>query len=138
MGNIDFSGKLTPSDKLLLEKLYTKFTRLLKRKVDVLSLSLVDENEMKKLNKRFFGINKPTDVLSFENIEEIIICKPIAKIQASKEKKKLIDELALLFVHGCLHIAGFDHDTEKNAKKMEILQKKILGKISNRQLEYNH
>ena len=136
MNKIELSGKLPKATLDLLEKLYKKFNNELKRKAFILSLAIVDEQEMTKLNKRFFNRNQPTDVLSFENSDEIIICLPIAKQQARQDKKKLIDELALLFVHGCLHIAGYDHNNVTNANKMSVLQKKILGRIPNRILEY--
>lgn len=136
MTNLEISGKLPVGAVEILKKLYNKFNRVLKRKPASLCLSLINEQEMTKLNKRFFGRNKPTDVLSFEDGDEIIICLSVAKQQAKLDKKTINDELALLFVHGCLHIAGYDHNTEKNASKMADLQKKILGQIPNRKLEF--
>lgn len=136
MNKIEVTGKLPNGCKDILEKLYKRYNRLLKKQTAILSLALVDEKEMAKLNRRFFGKNKPTDVLSFEDSDEIIICLPVAKLQAKQEKKKLNDEIALLFVHGCLHVAGFDHNNEKTAKEMTKWQKKILGDISSRELEF--
>lgn len=133
---IEISGKLPLVTVNQLEKLYIKYTKTLNIKPEKMFLSLVDEQEMTKLNKRFFGLNRPTDVLSFEECQEVIICLPVAKKQAKEFKNKISNELALLFVHGCLHVAGYDHNNLKNAKIMSDLQKKILGKIPSRDLEY--
>lgn len=136
MNYVQVSGKITKPQLLLLEKLYKKTCKILNRPIEILSLSIIDEKEMAKLNYRFFGIKKPTDVLSFEASDEIVICYELAKKQALEERKKIIDEIALLFVHGCLHIAGFDHNNKARAEEMSLLQKKILGQIKNRNLEY--
>lgn len=137
MNYVQVSGKISKDQLLLLEKLYKKTCKLLNRPINVLSLSIVTEEEMKKLNHRFFGVRKSTDVLSFEEGDEIVICYQVAKKQAHEERKTITDELALLFVHGCLHIAGFDHDTKNKAQKMSFYQEKILGKIKSRSLQYN-
>ncbi len=134
---LEIEGKLPLTVITQLEKLYLKYTKLLKIKPEKMFLSLIDEIEMTKLNKRFFGLNKPTDVLSFEGCQEIIICLPVAKKQAKEYKHKFIDEISLLFVHGCLHVAGYDHNNQKKAKEMSDLQTKILGKLKSRTLEYN-
>jgi rRNA maturation RNase YbeY len=136
MNKIEVTGKLPNGCLVVLEKLYKKYNRYFKKQTTILSLALVDEKEMAKLNRRFFGKNKPTDVLSFEDSDEIIICLPVARLQAKQEKKKLNDEIALLFVHGCLHVAGLDHNNEKAAKEMTRWQKKILGDIPGRELEF--
>lgn len=136
MNYVQVSGKIAKPQLLLLEKLYKKTCKILNRPIEILSLSIIDEKEMAKLNYRFFGIKKPTDVLSFEASDEIVICYELAKKQALEEHKKIIDEIALLFVHGCLHIAGFDHNNKTRAEEMSLLQKKILGQIKNRDLEY--
>lgn len=54
------------------------------RGTETLSLAFVSKTEMQKLNKKFRGENKPTDVLSFEGINEVVICPEVVK-----EKKKI-------------------------------------------------
>lgn len=105
------------------------------------SLAIIAEEEIKRLNKAYRSIDKVTDVLSFseketkmvfpgekkESLGEILICYPQALRQAKENKKPLKEELALLFVHGLLHLLGYDHKKEKEARKMRQLEEKILS-----------
>jgi probable rRNA maturation factor len=94
-----------------------------------LSLAFVRKKEIQKLNKKFRKKDKPTDVLSFslqvENFDkdylgEIIICPEIVK-----EKK---EDLEFVFIHGILHLLGYDHErSEKEAKIMEEKEKYYLN-----------
>lgn len=106
-----------------------------------LSINLVGENRIKTLNKKYRGKNKATDVLSFPLNEEIsvqtatggiitlgdiFICLPIAERRALKEGGSLSSKLALLAVHGFLHLLGYDHEKISQQDKVFKLQKKIL------------
>lgn len=100
------------------------------RETETLSLAFVSKAEMHKLNKKYRGKNKPTDVLSFEEINEIIICPEIVKENAKKYRVPVKDEMIKVFVHGVLHLLGYDH--EKSKKEAEIMEKKqnlYLSKI---------
>ena len=114
---------------------YMKF----KKQAEV-SVSIVDEKEIKKLNKDFRGINKVTDVLSFpigdtnpETKEivlgDIVLCadKVIAQANAYGHSRKR--ELAFLTCHSMLHLLGYDHIDDKEREEMEELQKTILDKL---------
>ena len=90
-----------------------------------LSLVLVGERTIRKLNRFYRGEDKPTDVLSFD-YGEIIICYPVAMRQAKEHGLKIVDELSLLFVHGLLHIMGFEHKTLKERKAMRLAEEKLL------------
>lgn len=87
------------------------------RGIETISLAFVGKEEMKKLNKKYRGKGKPTDVLSFELKEknylgEIVICPEVVK-----EKK---EEIIEVFVHGILHLLGYDHEkSKKEARMME-------------------
>ncbi|MFC1616511.1 rRNA maturation RNase YbeY, partial [Patescibacteria group bacterium] len=59
-------------------------------------------------------------------IGDIFICFEVAKKQASKKKYDLDDEMAVLFVHGLLHLIGFDHENDKQEVEMEKLTQEIL------------
>jgi len=107
-----------------------KFLRV--KKKQILSLAFVDEAEIKKLNKRYRGKNKITDVLSFEAREkdclgEIIICPAQAKKQAKEFKQSYQKEIVKLALHGYLHIMGYDHEKEVEAGEMEKLERRVLG-----------
>ena len=114
---------------------YMKF----KKQAEV-SVSIVDEKEIKKLNKEFRNINKVTDVLSFpigdvnpETKEvvlgDIVLCadKVIAQANAYGHTRKR--ELAFLTCHSMLHLLGYDHIDDKEREEMEALQSKILDKL---------
>lgn len=109
------------------------------KKSDSLSLELtwVGENEIQALNKEYRGKNKPTDVISLSYLEkrmheglvgEIFICIPYAKLQAKNLGFSLKQELEFLFVHGVLHVFGYDHKEEDELDAMMDLTCDILGR----------
>ena len=87
-----------------------------------LSIALVRLAEIKKLNKKYRKRNKATDVLSFEEINEIIICPQVVKTNAKKYGVAFKKELAKVLIHGILHILGYDH--EKSVKEEKIMREK--------------
>lgn len=99
-----------------------------------LSVALVGPAEIKKLNKKYRGKNKPTDVLAFNNVScfmlhvsrldlgEIIICSQVVKSNAKKFNTTFKKELARVLIHGILHLLGYDH--EKLKKEAEAMRKK--------------
>lgn len=114
------------------------------RETETVSLAFVDKTEMQKLNRKFRKKNKPTDVLSFsaqggpawggesENnfLGEIIICPDVVKENAEKYKVSAKSEMLKVFVHGILHLCGYDHEkSEKEAEEMESKQGKYLSKL---------
>ncbi len=101
----------------------------------VLNVVFVKDDYIQKLNKQYRKKDQPTDVLSFSYIEtsdfkdtgligEVYISIPTAKKQA---KKELEHELNKLFVHGFLHVFGHNHESEKDFKKMNKIEREILG-----------
>ncbi len=109
-----------------------------------LSVLLTGDAEMKALNKTYRKKDKTTDVLSFPLLEgekissglgkslslgDVVISLPQAQRQAARQGKKFGEELALLLVHGILHLLGYDHVTKAQEKRMFGLQNRILKKI---------
>jgi len=106
-----------------------------------ISLALIGDLPMKKLNRIYRGENRVTDVLSFSEkdspakfgpqnhsyLGEIILCYPQAKRQAKKFGHSVNQELEMLLIHGFLHLLGHDHQKAKEAKLMRQLEQKILG-----------
>lgn len=102
---------------------------------------LVSDAEMTKLNASYRDKKKTTDVLSFGNdgawaaagdhgvLGDIIISVAQADRQAKAVGKPLRAELAMLLVHGTLHLLGYDHESLKDEKVMFPLQKRILKKL---------
>lgn len=109
-----------------------------------ISVVLVGPTAIAKLNRRYRGKRKPTDVLSFSNLDkkafilpkgqrieagDIFICPAVAKKQAKKEGHSFFREMQRLYVHGLLHLLGYRHGRAADRKKMFNQQEKILIKI---------
>jgi len=111
-------------DKAFLKKVGQRVLKGEKQTKKSLSIILIRQDRIKKLNKKYRGENKATDVLSFDYIEtgELLIClqkiKENAKIYQTSFKK----ELTRILIHGILHLLGYDH--EKSAIKAEKMRKK--------------
>lgn len=102
-----------------------------------INVIFVDDAYIHDLNKQYRHKDKPTDVLSFNYLQafkvgassvvgEVYISVETAQKQADKEKVSLEDELSKLFVHGILHIHGYDHELDEDYRKMHALECKIL------------
>jgi probable rRNA maturation factor len=79
-----------------------------------LSLAFVSAACIKKLNRTYRGIDKPTDILSFPfsaSAGEIYICKSVARTEAKKFSRAPDNFLLFLFIHGLVHLKGFDHSS---------------------------
>ena len=104
-------------------------------KKNSISVLFAGDKKIIELNSRFRKINLPTNVLSFpsfiERNEEIFLGDIIFSAEtifkeAKRDKKSCNNHLIHLFVHGLLHLLGYDHQTEDNANIMEGLEVKIL------------
>lgn len=97
-----------------------------------ITLRIVDAAEIQQLNRYYRKKNKPTNVLSFpmqteDNfLGDIVICAPIVIQEALQQNKSWQAHWAHLVIHGCLHLLGFDHETEEQAAIMEPLEIQLL------------
>jgi len=104
-----------------------------------LSIVLTDDAEQKALNRDWRGIDKPTNVLSFPQIEpfspvvgilgDITLARETLEREAAELGKSFQDHFAHLVVHGFLHILGYDHIDEADALVMEGLETQILSSM---------
>ena len=88
-----------------------------------LNLVFIDDKKIHKLNKTYRKVDSPTDILSFpleKDSGEILICEKLAKIKAKDFDRKYNNFLAFLFIHGCVHLLGYDH-----GNKMEVVETKF-------------
>ena len=123
--------------------LFPKKYQFLNKKVNF-TLLLSNNKEIKKLNKKFRNKNKSTDVLSFPfnsltekskitYIGDIIISYNFMDKPKSQNLKSFKEKTIKIFIHGFLHLLGFDHVRDKDYKKMlkeeEILYKSVISKI---------
>ncbi|AGN37153.1 rRNA maturation RNase YbeY [Bacillus paralicheniformis] len=110
------------------------------------SVTIVNNEEIQKINKEYRGKDYPTDVISFALEEDgegeieiigadmppvlgdIIISADKAREQAEEYGHSLMRELGFLTVHGFLHLLGYDHMTEEEEKEMFTKQKDILNR----------
>jgi probable rRNA maturation factor len=99
-----------------------------------------NDDFLKKLKNKYFGINETTDVLSFPAGDEdpetlhiylgdIIISLPQVKRQAESAAKTIQQEISLLVIHGTLHLLGYDHADEESEKIMWERQDAILNHL---------
>lgn len=133
-----------------LEKEYSDlleftFKHLLLTCEPLISVSIVDNEMIHQINKEYRGVDRPTDVVSFAFLDnddnrdkllhskamvdlgEIYISLPRAEEQAQEYGHSLKRELSFLFVHGLLHLLGYDHMKEEDEKVMFALQEEILN-----------
>lgn len=133
--------------KSFIEKLLNNAANIINKNLDTLiSVAIIEDDEMKKINKKYSGINKSTDVLSFADNEigkeenkgfkregdflgEILIAKDVLLKYAKEHDNSNEKELAILITHGFLHLLGYDHCSEEEKSKMKGLEMQILDKI---------
>ena len=109
------------------------------RGVSELSIVLTDDAEQQGLNRDWRGIDKPTNVLSFPQIEpfgpvtgilgDIVLARETLEREAVELGKPFTDHYTHLVVHGFLHILGYDHIDEAEALVMEGLETQILATL---------
>ncbi len=106
------------------------------------AILLTSDDAIAALNLQYRGQDKPTNVLSFPAppsphafageelpLGDIAIAYETVMSEAAREAKPPIFHLAHLTVHGLLHLAGFDHDTDAEAECMEAMEREILASI---------
>ena len=116
-----------------------------------LSLIFVDETSISDLNERFLGTMGPTDVLAFPMdddvvpgrgpgspsepgeppamIGDVVVCPSYAQREAETRRRALDDELALLVVHGVLHLLSYDHAEEQETEAMQRRERELLERF---------
>lgn len=105
-----------------------------------LTVQLASGEKVRELNRRFRGLDRPTDVLAFpaaqdasnspeEYLGDIIISVPQAAEQAGERDHSLQDELTLLAIHGLLHLLGFDHADQAGRREMWAAQNDVLARL---------
>ncbi len=126
-------------------KIFNLKNKMYKKKFFFCTLLLSGDLEIKKLNKKFRKKNRSTDVLSFpfynkndlkkklNNDKEIYLGDIIInlnKIKFKKEIKNFRNEFNKLWVHGLVHLFGYDHKKDKDFKNMLRIEKKFLSYLS--------
>lgn len=112
-----------------------------------INLSLSNDQDVQKLNLQFRALDKPTNVLSFANIDDeyfeqkitqspiielgdIIIALETLQKEASEQQISLQNHYCHLLIHGILHLLGFDHQEDDEAEYMEDFEAQILQTLN--------
>lgn len=109
------------------------------------SITFVDDEAIHELNREWRGIDRPTDVLSFEcdgiddemadslsedmafELGDIVVAVDVAQRQAPEYGMSFSDEVSLLVTHGLLHLCGYDHLEPDEAEEMEARERELLS-----------
>jgi len=106
-----------------------------------LSVALMSDRGVQRLNHDFRGKNKPTNVLSFPadslatragrrvELGDVALALGVVRREAKEQSKAAADHLAHLMVHGVLHLLGYDHENDQDAARMERLERKALAAL---------
>jgi len=99
-----------------------------------LSVVLADNDFVQELNKVYRSKDKPTNVLSFPQDEDVLLGDVIlayetVSSEAGEQKKPFEDHFVHLVIHGVLHLLGYDHETDEGAKIMERAEIETLKKL---------
>ena len=108
-----------------------------------LSVLFVGEAQGRRINREHRGVDASTDVISFPQRElgedwpeegpllmgDLVLCLPVVERQAREEGLRVDDEIAILLVHGVLHLLGFDHQISAQAQTMVEHEMSILAAL---------
>ena len=112
--------------KRLVKKILARFKCLNKS----LSVQFVSERKIRELNRKYRGVDKVTDVLSFglggEDLGDIFLCYPQIKRQAKHYQVTAKEEMARMLAHGILHLLGFEHRKKDEKRRVLLLQEELI------------
>jgi probable rRNA maturation factor len=100
-----------------------------------LAVRVVGAAESRKLNARYRGKDKPTNVLSFPStlssfaLGDLVICSKVVDAEAREQRKKLRAHWAHLVIHGALHLIGYDHERPADARRMERREVAVMKRL---------
>lgn len=127
-----------PSDSEI-EKWVCETLKQVSRDSAELTLRIVDESEITSLNHKYRSKNKATDVLAFPvnflpqfdplPLGDVVVCAKIVNEQSDNLKVPRKTHWARIVSHGVLHLCGYDHQTDEDAKEMECLENSVLQNL---------
>ncbi len=129
-------------DRRLLTRRARALLRALGHARSELSIAIVDDQAIAVLNHRDRGKPGPTDVLSYSLLEgphaecrgallgDVVISIDTASRQARRARRTLDDECLRLLIHGVLHLLGYDHEEDDDARRMRAEERRLLGAVS--------
>ena len=120
--------------RYIIDKSVREAFRKLKIRDKIISITLTNDKEMKKLNNKYRNKNCSTDVLSFpfddkKLLGDIYISRDTARKNAKNLKQELDEEISFLTIHSILHLIGYDHHCRSDKKLMQDKEKKIFNLV---------
>ncbi len=135
--------------KMVVRRALKQVAITLSTKTAELAIVLTDDAAMRRLNRNWRGINAPTNVLSFatknpgdrlderrgsrsvgNHLGDIVLAYETVKREARRDGKPFDHHLTHLVVHGFLHLLGYDHGNDAQARRMEATERAILGELA--------
>jgi probable rRNA maturation factor len=125
--------------KLVVQRAIAAAAALLSTPSAELAIVFTDDSAIRLLNREWRGVDAATNVLSFlascakgelPLIGDIVLAYETIDAEARAERKPFADHVAHLAVHGFLHLFGYDHVREKDAKAMERTERNILRRLA--------
>ena len=113
----------------LLESALPLLPRPLPEDLANIDVVLVDRATMARVHADFLGDPAETDVITFP-YGEIVVCPAVAREQAPRFGLEVGHEVLLYAIHGLLHLAGHDDQTEKQAREMARIQRRIVRELT--------
>ena len=99
----------------------------------IINLTFTESSYMRSINKMYRGVDRSTDVLSFNSDFDLLlgdILIDILTAERQKGSKSLLYEIVILYIHGFLHLAGYDHIHCKDIDVMRAKEKSLLNRIT--------
>ena len=137
---VSMRGRRAPALAARLGRSARRLLRALDLRHGELSLLLVSDGEMRRLNRRWRGRDRPTDVLAFAQAEgpggapdgmlgDVVISVDTARRQAAKRGETLGREAERLLVHGVLHLLGYDHERSTAEARRMQRRERVLARV---------
>ena len=104
-----------------------------------LGVRVVGRAESRRVNRQFRHRDRPTNVLSFgatlpeadgrRLLGDLVVCAPVIAREAREQRKSRAAHWAHMIVHGTLHLRGYDHERDADARRMERRERSVLGQL---------
>lgn len=130
--NFDMVDKKGKSDSFIWDLPFLRIKEYVLGKNFTLSLNFVDKYTAQELNIKYRGKDYFPNILTFplgDDSGEIYICRSVARTQYKSFELDYHNYILFLFIHGCLHLKGVNHDSKKSEENMVKLENELLEKF---------
>ena len=119
-----------------LENIALDILKILKKHKASIEITFLSDTDIRSINKKYKGRDRPTDVLSFElgELGEILISSDTALKNSRRFGTSFEEEIVLYVIHGILHLHGYDDETAQEKKRMSKKEEFILKRLCQKKL----